>query len=170
MSQAGSLSQAMDITTDAAATVATTLAASAVGNTTSQMAAPRVFRFGHRASPGAVNMLEIIKYLQSMEKRLTASNQINYKKLNESLLEKIVELSQMIKSLNGRINFLEEQYESFKNQQANNKNFVPVDRPLPVVQPTPSTPEPPMRTLPATPRNGQVSPQTTRVHLAPTKD
>jgi hypothetical protein len=33
-------------------------------------------------------------------------------------------------------------------------------------QPTPSTPEPPMRILP---RNGPVNPQTTRVHLAPAK-
>jgi hypothetical protein len=36
-------------------------------------------------------MLEIVKYLQSMEKRLTASNKVNYKKLNESLLEKEIE-------------------------------------------------------------------------------
>jgi hypothetical protein len=116
-----------------------------------------------------VNILGIIKCLQSTEKRLTASNEVNYKKFNESLLEKIVELSPMIKSLSGRITFLEEQYERFKHQQANSKNFVPVDRPLPVVQRTPSIPEPQMRILPATPRNGPVNPQTTRIHLAPTK-
>jgi hypothetical protein len=142
MSQAGSLSQVMDITAAAAATGDTTPAASAVGNqcNVSQRAAetqqakwppPEFFGFGHGVSPGAeVSMLEIIKYLQSMEKRLTASNEVNYKKLNESLLEKIVEPSKMIKSLNGRITFLEEQYESFKNQQANSKNFVPADRPF----------------------------------------
>jgi hypothetical protein len=76
-------------------------------------------------SPGAEgNMLDIIKYLQSMEKRLTASNEVNYKKLNESLLEKIVELSQIIKPLSGRITFLE-QYKSFKNQQANSIAHTP---------------------------------------------
>jgi hypothetical protein len=167
MSQAGSLSQAMDITADAAATGATTPAASAVGNqrNVSQHAAgkqrakwppPEFFGFGHRSSGAEGNMLDIIMYLQSC---LTASNKVNYKKLNESLLEKIVGLSQMIKSLNGRITFLEEQYESFKNQQANSKNFVPVDRPLPVVQPTPSTPEPPMRILPATLETAQSIPR-----------
>jgi hypothetical protein len=132
--------------------------------------APRHFGFGHGASLRAeVNMLEIIKYLQSMEKCLTASNEVNYKNLNESLLEKIVELSQMIKLLNRRITFLEEQYEIFKNQQVNSKNFVPVDRPLPVVQPTPSTPEPLMMILPAISRNSPANTQTTRVHLAQRK-
>jgi hypothetical protein len=121
MSQAGSLSQAMDIIADAAATGATTPAASAVGNQrkVSQNAAekqpvegppPEFFGFGCRPSPGAEgNMVDIIKHLRSMEKRLTASNEVNYKKPNESLLEKIVELSQMIKSLKGRITFLEEE-------------------------------------------------------------
>jgi hypothetical protein len=158
MSQAGSRSQAMDIAADAATADATTPAASAVGNqrNVSQHAAET----------------QQAKWLppEFLEKRLTASNEVNYKKLNESLLEKIVELSQTIKSLNGRITFLEEQYESFKNQQANNKNFVPIGRPFPVVQPTPSTPEPPMRILPAIPRNGPANPQTTRAHLAPMKD
>jgi hypothetical protein len=51
---------------------------------------------------------EIVGYLKCMERRLTTSNEANYEKLNESLLGKIVELSQMIKSLNERISRLEE--------------------------------------------------------------
>jgi hypothetical protein len=181
MSQAGSLLQAMDITADAAAIDAKTPAASPVGNmrNVSQHAAekqragilpPSFIVSSNKLFPERrVDASEIVGYLKCTEKRLTASNKVNYKKLNESLLEKIVELSQMIKSLNRRISLLEEQYESIKNQQTNSKNFVPVDRPLPVFQPTSSTPEPPMRILPAIPRNGPVNPQTTRVHLAPAK-
>jgi hypothetical protein len=45
-----------------------------------------------------VDASKIVVYLKCMERRLTASNEVN-----GSLWEKIVELSQMIKPLNGRI-------------------------------------------------------------------
>jgi hypothetical protein len=166
----------MDITADAAATGATTLAARAVGNQRKvsqhaeekqQANVPPPQSFSGSGPGAEVNMLESIKYLQSMEKRLKASNEVNYKKLNESLLEKIVDLSKTIKSFNGRITFLEEQCKSYKNQQANSKNFVAVDRSgaVQAMQSTATT----MRILPVIFRNGMVNPQTTRVYLAPMK-
>jgi hypothetical protein len=120
MSQAGSLSEAINIIADAAAIDATTPAANPVGNmrNISQHTAEKqragapppsfIVSSNNYFPERRVDASEIMGYLKCMERRLTTSNEVNYKKLNESLLEKIVELSKMIKSLNGRISLLGE--------------------------------------------------------------